>query len=91
MDAAHNGTICFSSSMGSTQEICTWQVRDWLRYNANNWSSQKYSKGVENESRPKLPCAEVLESGKRQENDTNVSSVIVGTQELEHKGCQWTC
>jgi hypothetical protein len=35
--------------------------------------------------RPKSPCAEILESSKQQENSTNVSSVIIGTQELKLK------
>jgi hypothetical protein len=35
--------------------------------------------------RSKSPCAEISESSKQQENSTNVSSVIIGTQELKLK------
>ncbi|KAK1668214.1 hypothetical protein QYE76_056373 [Lolium multiflorum] len=45
----------------------------------------KSTRGDEMKWRPKSPCAEISESSKQQENSTNVSSVIIGTQELKLK------
>ena len=60
-------------------------VRDRLGNGANRSLQKSANNSPRKEWRPKSPRAEIVESGKQQESNDNVDTLVVGTQVLKLK------